>query len=428
MPSVIDLTLVYNRAQKGPQAEKLEKLVQTVAGASSASLNVQLGKARHLDIREPPVATDIQIHLGIPSAANVPWAYVNILIVDPDAFPDGWTSYLHTGMFDAVIFTDAATRDRVCGKSHKGHLLIGDADPADAQAVGKAMPSTSSDVLRDAVACFSAIKKGMRHLPPVLMPADCPPISVVTVSYNRRNLMNLAAYNLVLSDYPHNKIEWVVVEDSDEQMKGASDMVIGFKEKHPDFEVCYVPLAKKTSIADKRNKGVEAAKNEIVLFMDDDDFYPETSFRRRVAWLLKGRSSGGVECVGTSMLAMYDLKRGTSAVHVPAWDLAQSARLSPASLAFKKSWWLAGAAKGVEMAAIVGREKNVLEIPPQQIIVALVHGENASGLQIAAADAKPGCFWGWPEELLRFLHGLVGVAVEAETAAPGTARGKTKAA
>ncbi len=425
MPSILDLTLVYNRAQKGPQAEKLEKLIQTV---SRNTPGLQIGKARHLDIREPPVATDIQIHLGIPSAANISWAYVNILIVDPEAFPDGWTSYLHSGMFDAVIFTDSATRDRVCGESYKGHLLIGDADPADSEAVGKAMHETWTEVLCDAVAFISARKKGMRHLPPVLTQADCPPISVVTVTYNRRNLMNLAAYNLVLTDYPHNKIEWVVVEDSDEQMKGASDMVIGFKEKHPDFEVCYVPLAKKTSIADKRNKGVEAAKNEIVLFMDDDDFYPETSFRRRVAWLLKGKSSGGVECVGTSMLAMYDLKRGTSAVHVPAWDLAQSVRLSPASLAFKKSWWLAGAAKGVEMAALK-RAANICEIPPQQIIVALAHGENASGLQIAAADAKPGCFWGWPEELLRFLHGLVGVAVEAETTAPGmAARGKTKAA
>ena len=421
MPSILDLTLIYNRAQKGAQAEKLEKLVQTVA---RAALNVQLGKARHLDIREPPVLTDIQIHLGLPVVAAVPWAYVNILIVDPEAFPEGWSSYLRAGTFDAVIFTDAATRDRFGDMSaNKAHLLIGDADPSDADAVGKAMHTTWTDVLRHAVAFVSARKKGMRHLPPVLMAADCPPISVVTTTYNRRNLMNLAMYNLILTDYPHTKIEWVVVEDSDEQMKGASDLVIGFKEKHPDFEVCYVPLAKKMSIADKRNKGVEAAKNDIVLFMDDDDYYPETSFRRRVAWLLKGRGGSGASCVGTSMLAMYDLKRGASAVHVPAWDLPQSSRLSPASLAFKKSWWLAGAEKGEEMAAVSKSEKDILEIPPQQIIVALVHGENASGLQVAA-DAKPGCFWGWPEELLRFLHGLVGVAVEAEGSTPASASRK----
>ena len=49
--------------------------------------------------------------------------------------------------------------------------------------------------------------------------------------------------------------------------------------------VVYVPLKKKRTVGAKRNIGVEKATADIVLMMDDDDHYPETSFRRRVAWL-----------------------------------------------------------------------------------------------------------------------------------------------
>jgi hypothetical protein len=59
-----------------------------------------------------------------------------------------------------------------------------------------------------------------------------------------------------------------------------------------------------------------------------------------------------------------------------------------------------------------GRAGTVLEIPPQQVIVAFSHGKNASSRRIPSADdQKPGCFWGFPPEFLRFIHGLAGVTI-----------------
>lgn len=64
---------------------------------------------------------------------------------------------------------------------------------------------------------------------------------------------------------------------------------------------------------------------------------------------------------------------------------------------------------------LAGRETQVVEMPPQQIIVALSHGGNASGRNFQADDsAGKGCFWGFPRQLLEFLHGLIGIKVEAE--------------
>jgi hypothetical protein len=57
-----------------------------------------------------------------------------------------------------------------------------------------------------------------------------------------------------------------------------------------------------------------------------------------------------------------------------------------------------------------GRLADVVEMPPQQIIVAFTHGTNTGSRRMP--DAGNGCFWGFPKPYLEFIHGLVGVKVE----------------
>ncbi len=291
-------------------------------------------------------------------------------------------------------------------------------------AAAAAAPALAAADIADVLRFISYIPPaGNIHLPPILQADDCPPITIVTLTYNRRKFIDLACLNLLLTDYPRDKIEWLVVEDSDDQAAAASDKIIGFAGKNPDIKVSYLPLEKKTSIGEKRNKAVEKAMHDIILFMDDDDVYPETSFRRRVAWLVNGspfsRAGAAVKprCVVSTMLAMYDLRTGQSAVNVPPLGLPLGQRVSEATLTFRKDFWAERPFPDVNMAEgegwLDGRESAVLEIPPQQIIVALSHGANISS-RVIPADARVGCFWGWDEHMLRFLHGLIGVAVEAE--------------
>jgi hypothetical protein len=61
---------------------------------------------------------------------------------------------------------------------------------------------------------------------------------------------------------------------------------------------------------------------------------------------------------------------------------------------------------------IKGREGDVLEIPPQQIIVAFSHGKNVSSRRIPSGEGvTSGCFWKFPQEFLEFIHGIAGVKV-----------------
>ena len=274
-------------------------------------------------------------------------------------------------------------------------------------------------LLQDILKNDRCVKGPTYKLPPSLSADEYPTISVITITYNRRNFADLCAYNLLSTDYPHEKIEWVVVDDSDDDAKSGSDKYMKFAADHPEFKLVYVPIGYKMSVGAKRNLGVEQASNDICLFMDDDDVYPLTSFRRRVAWLLGSGATvkGPVpDATVITTMAMYDLRDGRSAVNVPPWELPLGARISEASLCFRKSFWLerkfsedAAIAEGE--AWLAGRESRVLEIPPQQIIVALSHGNNSSSRRIPPGTPV-GCAWGWPEQLVRFLHGLAGVAVE----------------
>ena len=254
--------------------------------------------------------------------------------------------------------------------------------------------------------------------PPVLKIEECPPISIVTLLYNRKRFFDLACHNIMVSDYPKNKIEWVIVDDTDDATEALDEHVEQIQLKADPLTIVYVRLGKRTPVAEKRNIGVGKAMNPIVLMMDDDDHYPETSFRRRVAWLTL--HSWKPKCTVATTIACYDLTKAISAVNVPPFDIPLGQRSSEATLTFYKSWWeerqfSRDIQVGEGESFITGREADVLELAPQQIIVAFSHGKNTSSRRVPGGDdVKPGCFWGFPKEFLVFIHGLAGIKVQEE--------------
>lgn len=258
--------------------------------------------------------------------------------------------------------------------------------------------------------------KTLKHLPPRLDVADCPPISVVTLIYNRKKFFDLACHSLMITDYPKDKIEWIIVDDSDDPAEQNSDAIIAVANKSAPVKVVYIPLKTRTPVAQKRNLGVERATAELILMMDDDDHYPETSFRRRVGWLLN--HPWRPNCVACTTIACYDLKRGISSVNTPPLGIPVSQRISEATLAFRKGFW---AERGFPVDVVVGegeeflrgRELQFLEMPPQQMIVAFSHGKNVSSRRVPTdTEVTPGCFWGFPKQFLIFVHRLAGVEIQ----------------
>ena len=269
--------------------------------------------------------------------------------------------------------------------------------------------------IADAFRSFKGQNKGQMAKP--LQDSELPNISVITLLYNRRKFVDLAIHNLLITDYPKHKIEWVVVEDSDITEEQAADKVIKFGRESAPLSVSYIPMPSskkiKNTIGAKRNLGIQRAQHEIILFMDDDDHYPDSSFRRRVSTLLT--HPWKPKAAACTTIACYDLIKGTSAVNTPPWNLPLKQRISEATLVFYKSW----AEKGFPDTNVAegegfldGREGDVVELPPQQIIVAMSHSQNSTSRRIPGPSGRPSCFWGFPKEFLKWLHSLVDIEIE----------------
>jgi hypothetical protein len=217
---------------------------------------------------------------------------------------------------------------------------------------------------------------------------DLPDVSIVTLTYNRKEFIPLAKYSYLIQSYPEDKLEWVIVDDGDsieEELMGIPN-------------VKYVKLDQKTGIAEKRNIGVRNAMYDTIVFMDDDDVYPNNSVLQRVAMLKRQPEK---ECTFCTIIPCYDIEKYTSFMNIPPITLPMSQRVSEATLCFTKSFWEASPFTediGEADTFIRGREQMCREISPQEVIVSLVHSKNSSSRKTPAGEPN-GCHYGFNEKL-----------------------------
>lgn len=392
----------WDASQVAAERIRWEQWWRSVMKERSGNQRWILAKVKAFEVRDLFQDGDLQIHVGMPVYGAVPWSYINWLFLPSGTrIEEAWRGILPR--WDAVV---VETEEEAEVFRARGWI-----DTV------KTLASLGQNDVEEVAELLRARKptRGVRHLPPVLEKKDCPPLSIITPTFQRKKLMEIAFHNLLMTDYPLEKVEWVVVEDNDRSPHGMKRPLEEFQAKVPSLRIRYIPLEGRRSIGEKRNVGITAASHEWILFMDDDDHYPATSFRRRMAWLLRGTTPGQAvyRISACTTIALYDLQRGVSAVNVPPPTLPLSQRVSEATLGFHRSVWEERPFPDVSVSEaegwLQGRETEVIEIPPQQIIVAFTHGGNQSSRRLPPTDQPPSCFWGFPREYLVFIHGLVGV-------------------
>jgi hypothetical protein len=416
MVSPLNINIIYDKSVI--ELNNDITLLQTILKNVQTIVNHPIGKPRLLDMKEPHIHCDIQIHINTPIFSAVPWGKTNIMFIN--SWNESFNAYMHA--FDAIISNKSFDTSIISDNSKLYNIKWNTEWNNDSASIDNGVNTIFSDIFKILINLVNERKSWCKHYPPVVYHDECPPISIITPTYSRSKLIDIAFHNILATDYPADKIEWVVIEDNESKDKMNTESIMSFQIQVPKIKLKYIPIEGRMSIGEKRNLGIENATNDIILFMDDDDHYPSTSFRRRVSWLLKGQKGGQkpgtAEIACCTTLALYDLKRGVSAVNVPPYDIPFAQRISEATLTFKKSAWLERKFLDVSISEgeewISGREDKVIEIPPQQIIVAFTHGDNKSGRRIPPSDTPPGCFWGFPKEYLIFIHKLAGVEVEDE--------------
>jgi hypothetical protein len=120
-----------------------------------------------------------------------------------------------------------------------------------------------------------------------------PFVSVCTPTYNRRKFIPMLIKCFLAQDYPRDRMEWIVVDDGPDPVGDLFEGVPCVK---------YIRVEEKMKLGRKRNFMHEHTKGEIIVYMDDDDFYPPERVSNAVNKL---RSRPDAIVAGSSRIHIY---------------------------------------------------------------------------------------------------------------------------
>jgi glycosyltransferase involved in cell wall biosynthesis len=120
-----------------------------------------------------------------------------------------------------------------------------------------------------------------------------PFVSVCTPTYNRRMFIPAAIKCFQSQTYPKQLMEWIIIDDGTDPV---GDLFEGVE------YVKYFRVEEKMKIGKKRNFMHSKCKGEIIVYMDDDDYYPP---ERVNAAVNKLRSQPRALVAGSSRLLLY---------------------------------------------------------------------------------------------------------------------------
>ena len=132
-----------------------------------------------------------------------------------------------------------------------------------------------------------------------------PNVSICTPTFNRRPFFEGLIQCIAAQDYPRQKMEWVVVDDGTDCVKDIIESE-KCKETLKGIKIVYVYEKEKMDLGKKRNlmhqKCTFKDQNDIIVYMDDDDYYPPKRVSHSVSKLL---SNPKVLCGGSSEIYLW---------------------------------------------------------------------------------------------------------------------------
>lgn len=126
-------------------------------------------------------------------------------------------------------------------------------------------------------------------------PKFTPLVSVCTPTFNRRPFIETMFQCFRNQTYPKNRIEWIIVDDGTDKIQ---DLI----EASNIPEIRYFSLEKKIMLGAKRNFMHKQCRGSIIVYMDDDDYYPPERISHAVEKLQENPSA---MCAGSSEIYIY---------------------------------------------------------------------------------------------------------------------------
>lgn len=122
---------------------------------------------------------------------------------------------------------------------------------------------------------------------------NLPFVSICTPTFNRRPFWEYTIKCFNHQDYPKENIEWIIIDDGTDKIE---DLVKDIP------QVKYYSYDTKMPLGKKRNIMHEKSKGDIIVYMDDDDYYPKERVSHAVNMLL---THPNALCAGASEIYIW---------------------------------------------------------------------------------------------------------------------------
>jgi len=120
-----------------------------------------------------------------------------------------------------------------------------------------------------------------------------PLVSICTPTFNRRPFIPYIIKCVKNQTYPKHKLEWVIIDDGTDKIEDlVKDIPL----------VKYVKFTDKMTLGKKRNIAHSNCKGDIIVYMDDDDYYPPDRIMHAVQTLQRNPRA---LCAGSSELHIF---------------------------------------------------------------------------------------------------------------------------
>ena len=125
-----------------------------------------------------------------------------------------------------------------------------------------------------------------------------PLVSVCTPTFNRRPFIPIIIQCFRNQTYPLHRMEWIIVDDGTDPIEDV------LKEQAEDLKsvIRYFRLPEKMSLGKKRNFMHDQTKGDMIVYMDDDDYYPPLRVAHSVETLTKNPQA---LCAGSSVIFVF---------------------------------------------------------------------------------------------------------------------------
>ena len=204
-----------------------------------------------------------------------------------------------------------------------------------------------------------------------------PLVSCIMPTRDRRELVPQAIRQFLRQDWPN--AELIVVDDGTDKV---ADLIPG------DPRIRYIAVDGRRTIGAKRNLACEAARGEIILHWDDDDWMADWRIRYQAEQLLAAKA----DLCGLPRIYFHEPASGKT------WEFTSPVRdrkwVAGATFCYRKDLWRAGPFEDVDIGEDMrflwsGRRKKVAQLGDPSFYVARLHAGNTSSKHDSSRAWRP---------------------------------------